>query len=100
MTIFTGLLSIQSVVGSSADTLTSKTAKYVISNCVPVVGGAVSDAYSTVKGSLSLLKNGIGGVGIATCYNGIAVFSIAYHVQAFCFSSKHSCRNIRNVRYL
>ena len=65
MTIFTGLLSIQSVVGSSADTLTSKTAKYVISNCVPVVGGAVSDAYSTVKGSLSLLKNGIGGVGIA-----------------------------------
>ncbi|MGN0620691.1 MAG: hypothetical protein ACI4I9_02385 [Porcipelethomonas sp.] len=65
MTVFTGLLSIQSIVGSSADSLSAKTAKYVISNCIPVVGGAVSDAYSTVKGSLSLLRNGIGGVGIA-----------------------------------
>lgn len=65
MTVFTGLLSIQSIVGTSADSLSSKTAKYVISNCVPVVGGAVSDAYSTVKGSIMLLKNGVGGVGIA-----------------------------------
>jgi len=65
MTVFTGLLSIQSIVGTSADSLGSKTAKYVISNCIPIVGGAVSDAYSTVKGSLTLLKNGVGGVGIA-----------------------------------
>ncbi|MGN1481663.1 stage III sporulation protein AE [Porcipelethomonas sp.] len=64
MTIFTGLLSIQSIVGSSADTLSVKAAKYVISNSVPVVGGAASDAYTTVRGSLVLLKNGIGGVGI------------------------------------
>lgn len=65
MTVFTGLLSIQSIVGTSADSLGTKTAKYVISNCVPVVGGAVSDAYSTVRGSIVLLRNGIGGVGIA-----------------------------------
>lgn len=65
MTVFTGLLSVQSIVGTSADSLGSKTAKYVISNCIPIVGGAVSDAYSTVKGSLALLKNGVGGVGIA-----------------------------------
>lgn len=64
MAIFTGLLSIQSIVGSSADTMTTKAAKYVISNSVPVVGGAASDAYTTVRGSLVLLKNGIGGVGI------------------------------------
>ncbi|MGN0614290.1 MAG: hypothetical protein ACI4JB_10390 [Porcipelethomonas sp.] len=65
MTIFTGLLSIQSVVGSSADSLAAKAAKYVISNSVPLVGSAASDAYSTVKGSLILLKNGVGGIGIA-----------------------------------
>lgn len=65
MTVFTGLLSIQSIVGTSADSLSSKTAKYIISNCVPVVGGAVSDAYSTVRGSIILLRNGVGGVGIA-----------------------------------
>lgn len=65
MTVFTGLLSIQSIVGSSADTLGSKTAKFVISNCIPVVGGAVSDAYSTVRGSIALLRNGVGSIGIA-----------------------------------
>lgn len=65
MTVFTGLLSIQSIVGTSADSLSSKTAKYVISNSVPLIGGAVSDAYSTVKGSIALLRNGVGGVGIA-----------------------------------
>lgn len=65
MTVFTGLLSIQSIVGTSADSLTGKAAKYVISNGIPIVGGAVSDAYSTVRGSISLLRNGVGGVGIA-----------------------------------
>lgn len=65
MTIFTGLLSIHSIVGTSSDTLGSKTAKYVISNCIPIVGGAVSDAYSTVRGSIALVRNGVGGVGIA-----------------------------------
>lgn len=64
MTIFTGLLSIQSMFGTSADTLSVKAAKYVISNSVPVVGGAASDAYTTVRGSLILLKNGVGGIGI------------------------------------
>lgn len=65
MTVFTGMLSIQSIVGASADSVSSKAAKYVISNCVPLVGSAVSDAYSTVRSSIVLLKNGIGGVGIA-----------------------------------
>ncbi len=65
MTIFTGLLSIQSIVGASADSLAAKTAKYVLSNSVPIIGSAASDAYSTVKGSILLLKNGVGGIGIA-----------------------------------
>lgn len=64
MTIFTGLLSIQSIVGASADSVAAKTAKYVISNSIPLVGSAASDAYSTVKGSIILLKNGVGSIGI------------------------------------
>ncbi len=65
MTIFTGILSIQSIVGSSADSVTAKAAKYVLSNSIPLVGSAASDAYSTVRGSIVLLKNGVGGIGIA-----------------------------------
>lgn len=64
MTIFVGMLSIQSIIGNSADTLSVKTAKFMVANLIPVVGGAVSDAYTTLKGSLGMLKSGVGGIGI------------------------------------
>lgn len=66
MTIFIGVLSVQGIVRGAADTFTSKTARYVVSNFVPFVGGAVSDAYSTVLGSLRILKSCTGFVGIVT----------------------------------
>ena len=66
MTVFVGMLSIQNIVGGSVDSLSVKTGKYLVSNLVPVIGGAVSDAYSTVRGSLGVLKSGIGSVGIVT----------------------------------
>lgn len=64
MTVFVGLLSLQSIIGTSADTVAVKAAKFVVSNAVPIVGGAVSDAYSTVRASLSMLKGGVGVFGI------------------------------------
>lgn len=64
MTIFTGLLSIQSIVGASADTLGVKAAKFVVSNFVPVVGSAVADAYSTMRSGLGLLRGAAGAFGI------------------------------------
>ncbi|MGN0630485.1 MAG: hypothetical protein ACI4JN_04070 [Ruminococcus sp.] len=66
MTIFIGVLSVQGIVRSTADNFTTKTARYVVSNFVPFVGGAVSDAYSTVLGSLKILKSCTGFVGIVT----------------------------------
>lgn len=64
MTVFTGLLSIQSIVGASADTLGVKAAKFVVSNFVPVVGSAVADAYSTMRSGLGLLRGAAGAFGI------------------------------------
>lgn len=64
MTIFVGLLSVQSIVGVSADTLGVKAAKFMASNFIPVVGGAVADAYTTLRSSLGLLRGGVGFIGI------------------------------------
>lgn len=64
MTVFTGLLSIQSIVGTSADTLGVKAAKFVVSNFVPIVGSAVADAYTTMRSGLGLLKGAAGAFGI------------------------------------
>lgn len=66
MTVFIGVLSIQGIVRGAADSFTTKTARYVVSNFVPFVGSAVSDAYSTVLGSLKILKSCTGFVGIVT----------------------------------
>ncbi|MDR0946438.1 MAG: stage III sporulation protein AE [Ruminococcus sp.] len=68
MVIFLGLLSTQSIIGASADTLGVKAAKFAASNFIPVVGSAVADAYTTVKASLGLLRGGVGFFGIAAIF--------------------------------
>lgn len=65
--VFVGIIGIQTAVNSSADTLTSKTAKFIIGSAVPVAGGAISEALGTVTASLSLLKASVGIYGVAAC---------------------------------
>lgn len=64
LTVFLGVLSVQGAVSSVSDGLTVRTAKYVTSNFVPVVGKMFSDAADTVVGASLLLKNGIGIFGV------------------------------------
>ncbi|MEG0571353.1 MAG: hypothetical protein RR497_06890, partial [Oscillospiraceae bacterium] len=64
LTIFVGLLSIQSLVANSADTVTVKATKFTLTTFLPVVGGALSEALNTVGGCVGLIKNTIGGFGI------------------------------------
>lgn len=64
MTLFVGLQTVQGMVSASADTVATKATKFMLSSCVPVVGGAVSDAYTTLRGSMGVLRSGVGGVGI------------------------------------
>lgn len=66
MTVFVGLLTIQGIVASSSDTVTTKATKFAISTFLPVVGSAVSEAFNSVQGCLSLIKSTIGTFGIIT----------------------------------
>jgi stage III sporulation protein AE len=68
MVVFLGLLSTQTIIGASADTLGVKAAKFAASNFIPIVGSAVADAYTTVKASLGLLRGGVGFFGIAAIF--------------------------------
>ncbi len=70
MALFLGFLSVQSVVAVSADKAGTKAAKYAIAGAVPFIGGAVSDAYAAVLGSLNVLKSTAGMTGV------IAVLSL------------------------
>ncbi len=55
--LFTGFLALKGVLSSSADGLISKGVKLAANTFVPVIGGAIGEAYSSVVGSLGLLKN-------------------------------------------
>lgn len=64
MTLFTGFVSLKCTITGKTDGLASKTAKMLLSGFVPIVGGAVSDAYSTVKGSFEVIGSTMGTAGI------------------------------------
>lgn len=64
MSIFTSLLTIKTIIGTSADNISTKTAKLLLNNLVPIVGGALSDAFTTVQSCVKLLKSGIGAFAI------------------------------------
>jgi stage III sporulation protein AE len=64
VTLFVGLLSLQSFISTSADTVALRAAKFAVSSTVPFVGGAVGDALSSVRGSLNILRNTTGVFGI------------------------------------
>ena len=62
--IFTGYMSITSVVSSSADAAAIKATKLTISGVVPIVGNVISDASDAVLGSAAVIKNSAGVYGL------------------------------------
>ena len=60
MSIFTALLTLQGIIATAGDTAGTKAVKLAINSFVPLVGGALSDAYQTVYSCMKLLKSGIG----------------------------------------
>ncbi len=63
-TVMLAILGIQTLVNGSADSVTDKTAKFFVGTTVPVVGSAVGEALSTVKGCLKLLGSSVAVYGI------------------------------------
>ena len=66
-TIFLGILSIQTVINASADSLSIKTAKFVIGASVPLAGTVLAEALTTVTASLGILKTTVAIYGVIAC---------------------------------
>lgn len=73
-TLFIGIITIYGL-STKMDGLSIRTAKFAIDSFVPIVGGFLSDAVETVIGSSSILKNGIGIIGLFVLV-GITVFPL------------------------
>ncbi len=64
-TVFSGVLSVQQMVAAAGDSVSSRVVKFSLSGFVPVVGGVLSEAYSTVVGCAGLLRSTVGCFGLA-----------------------------------
>ena len=56
VTIFVGFFSIKASVNLAAEGAGTKALRFLLGSCVPIVGKALSDAASTIRGSINLLK--------------------------------------------
>ncbi len=63
-TVFIGILSIQTTLNASADSLSMRTAKFIVGSSVPVAGTVLSESLATVTASLGLLKTSVGLYGV------------------------------------
>lgn len=64
-TLITTVFSLQTLVASAADSAAMRTAKYMASGLIPVVGSAVSGALATLASGLTYAKAIVGGGAIA-----------------------------------
>lgn len=64
VTVYTGVLSVQTIVANSAEMAGGKAAKMLVSGAIPIVGSAFSDAFSVIVSGAALVKNGVGAFGL------------------------------------
>lgn len=65
-TVFSGIITVKGVLSDGVDSLTAKSIRFVVGRSLPVVGGTVSETYSALVSSLTLIKNTVGIFGIIT----------------------------------
>lgn len=81
MTIFMGVLSLQTAVSAASDNAAIKAAKFMVSQGVPIIGGTVSDAVNTLQSGLGILKSSVGAYGIIAA----AVIIVPVLASLFCY---------------
>lgn len=64
VTLFSGVLSVQTFLNAQVDAAASKAVKLMASAAVPIVGGAIGDAAAAIYNSVGLVKSGAGAFGI------------------------------------
>lgn len=92
LTVFTGVLSLESSLTGYVDGITTKTTKAVITSAIPVVGKILSDTAETVLGSGIILKNAVGIIGVIVIVGicampiiKLGVLTVIYHIlSAIC----------------
>lgn len=107
LTLFVGILSLEGTVAATIDGVSVKTAKFLFSGGVPVVGKLLGDSVDTILGSTLIMKDAIGIVGVVILLGlalvpiiKILIVVVVYHIAGAViepFADKRLCKCITDV---
>lgn len=80
-TLFSGVLTVKNVMAVSVDSLSVKGIRFLLSSFVPVIGSSISEAYSSLLGSINLIKGSVAVIGILA----VAVINVPVIVEIFLY---------------
>lgn len=103
MTVFMSVLSVQTLVASSADNAAIKAAKFMISQGVPIIGGTIADSVNMVSGGIMAMKGSIGTYGLIAAAVIIAPTLIGlacYRLALFCAQTTAELFGIKELAAL
>lgn len=86
-TVFITMISLRGMLSASADSVAVRGIRFMIGNLIPVVGGAVSDAYTSISGTLHLVKNTVAVFGIAA----VAFLNLPVLAECVCWVFSFAC---------
>ncbi len=79
MTIFVGVIGLQTVVGRTGNSILLRAGRYLVSSFVPLIGMSLSESYQAVRQSLGTLRSTVGALGIV-----IVVLILAVPIITMC----------------
>lgn len=79
---FAALLTVRGAFSVSVDTVSSKSMRFLIGNLIPIVGSSISDAYSTLLGSINVIKGSVAAIGILVIV--IIIFPPVIEAAVYC----------------
>lgn len=68
VTLFSGVVSMQSIISGSGDAMGLRTARLIASSAIPIVGSAFGEGVSVVRQSVNVIKSGAGAFGILASF--------------------------------
>lgn len=86
VTVFGAVLSTQTTITVAADCATARTAKFISSTVIPIVGGSVGDSLRTVASGVQYLKGVLGVGGIALIFLGVLPVLVSLLLTRFVLS--------------
>ncbi len=96
-TVFLGVLEIQTAINSASDSVNMRTARFILGSSVPVAGSVLSETFSTVIASLSLLKTSVAIYGIIAVSTILLPIIVELLLWRLCLVSLGCCAELFSV---